>query len=199
MISRLDTIPACVRRTERHCSMAYNVQQQQRPFYGPLSGTTRVSRYQKKHSPTHHPEHHPIFISFFHLLRSIAFSLFKLRAWQSFCRTSFRVPFGLPLGLGPSTSHSIDFFTLSVSSFVPRYKYMRRAVINKRCKKPRDPEGPVTPVSPGGPTSPSGPGAPGGPRAPTGPRGPANPAGPGGPGTPATPAGPGGPTATQHN
>jgi len=24
-------------------------------FYGPLSGTTRVSRYQKKHSPTQHP------------------------------------------------------------------------------------------------------------------------------------------------
>jgi len=23
------------------------------PYYGPLSGTTRVSRYQKKHSPTH--------------------------------------------------------------------------------------------------------------------------------------------------
>jgi len=30
-------------------------QQQQQPFYGPLSGTTQVSRYQKKHSPTHHP------------------------------------------------------------------------------------------------------------------------------------------------
>ena len=29
--------------------------QQQQPFYGPLSGITRVSRYQKKHSPTHHP------------------------------------------------------------------------------------------------------------------------------------------------
>jgi len=29
-------------------------------LYGPLSGTTRVSRYQKKHSPTHHPDHHPI-------------------------------------------------------------------------------------------------------------------------------------------
>jgi len=28
---------------------------QQQSFYGPLSGTTRVSRYQKKHSPTHHP------------------------------------------------------------------------------------------------------------------------------------------------
>ena len=61
---------------------------QQQPFYGPLSGTTRVSRYQKKHSPTHHPHHHPIFISFFHLPRSIASSLFKLRAWQSFCTTS---------------------------------------------------------------------------------------------------------------
>ena len=54
------------------------------PFYGPLSGTTRVSRYQKKHSPTHHPDHHPIFISFFHLPRSIASSLFRLCAWQSF-------------------------------------------------------------------------------------------------------------------
>ena len=64
-----------------------NVTQQQ-PFYGPLSGTTRVSRYHKKHSPTHHPDHHPIFISFFHLPHSIASSLFKLRAWQSFCTTS---------------------------------------------------------------------------------------------------------------
>jgi len=57
-----------------------------------------VSRYQKKHSPTHHPDHHPIFISFFHLLRCIASSLFKLRDWQSFCTTSFHVLFGLPLG-----------------------------------------------------------------------------------------------------
>jgi len=60
-------------------------------FYGPLSGTTWVSRYQKRHSPTHHPGHHPIFISFFHLPRSIASSLFKLRAWQSFCTTSLHV------------------------------------------------------------------------------------------------------------
>jgi len=29
-----------------------------------------VSRYHKKHSPIHHP-HHPVFISFFHLPRSI--------------------------------------------------------------------------------------------------------------------------------
>jgi len=68
-----------------------------------------VSRYQKKHSPTHHPDH-PIFISFFHLPRSIASSLFKLRAWQSFCTTSLHVLFGLPLGLEPSTSYSIHTF-----------------------------------------------------------------------------------------
>ena len=74
-------------------------------------------QYQKKHSPTHHPDHHPVFISFFHLPRSIASSLFKLRAWQSFCTTSFHVLFGLPLGLELSTSYSIHFFTQSVSSF----------------------------------------------------------------------------------
>jgi len=33
----------------------YYITAQQQPFYGPLSGTTQVSRYQKKHSPTHHP------------------------------------------------------------------------------------------------------------------------------------------------
>jgi len=73
-------------------------QQQQQPFYSSLSGTTQVSQYQQKHSPTHHPDHHPIFISFFHLPRSIASSLFKLRDWQSFCTTSLHVLFGLPLG-----------------------------------------------------------------------------------------------------
>jgi len=92
-------------------------QQQQQPFNGPLSGTTRVSRYQKKHSPIHQPDHHPIFITFFHLPRSIASSLFKLRACQSFCTTSFHVFFGLPLSLEPSTSYSIHFFTQSLSSF----------------------------------------------------------------------------------
>jgi len=45
-----------------------------------------VRWYQKKHSPTHYRYHHPIFISFFHLPRSIASSLFKLRAWQSFAQ-----------------------------------------------------------------------------------------------------------------
>jgi len=92
-------------------------QRQQQPFYSPLSGTTRVSWYQKKHSPSHHPDHHPIFIILFHLPRSIACSLFKLCAWQSSCTTSLHVLFGLPLGLEPSASYSVHFFTQSVSSF----------------------------------------------------------------------------------
>ena len=98
---------------------------QQQSFYGPLSGTTRVSRYHKKHSPTHHSNHYPIFISFFHLPRSIASSLFKLRAWQSFCTTSLHVLFDIPLGLEPSTSYSIHFFTQSVSSFCSTCPYHR--------------------------------------------------------------------------
>jgi len=98
--------------------------QQQQPFYGPLSGTTWVSRYQKKHSPTHHPDQ-PIFISFFHLPRSIASSLFKLRAWQCFCTTCLHVLFGLPLCLEPSTSYSVRFFTQSMSSFRNTCPYHR--------------------------------------------------------------------------
>jgi len=42
-----------------------------------LSGTTRVSRYQKKHSPTHPSWSSNIPICFLHLLRSMAFSLFN--------------------------------------------------------------------------------------------------------------------------
>ena len=40
-------------------------QQQQQPFNGRLSGTTRVGRYQKKHSPAHtHPGQRTSFITF---------------------------------------------------------------------------------------------------------------------------------------
>ena len=43
------------------------------PFNGLWSGTTRVGRYQKKHSPTHtHPDHRTSFIIFLHLQRSMA-------------------------------------------------------------------------------------------------------------------------------
>jgi len=58
-------------------------EEQQQPFYGPLSGTTWVSQYQKKHSPTHnYLDHQPSFVSFLHLLWSTASPLFTLRAWQ---------------------------------------------------------------------------------------------------------------------
>jgi len=56
-------------------------------------------------------------ISIFRLPWSVTSSLFKLHAWQSFCTTSLHVLFGLPLGLEPSTSYSIHFFTQSLSSF----------------------------------------------------------------------------------
>ena len=86
------------------------------PFNGPLSGTTQVGRYEKKHSPTHtHPDHQTSFINFLHLLRSIASSVFSLSAWQSSLTTSLQVLFRLPLGLGPSTSYSMHFFTQSSS------------------------------------------------------------------------------------
>ena len=75
-------------------------------FNGLLSGTTRVGRYQKKHSPT-------------------ASSLFSLRAWQSSRTTSLQVLFGLPLGLGPSTSYSMHFFTQSSSTFCSTCPYQR--------------------------------------------------------------------------
>ena len=95
------------------------------PFNSLLSGTTRVGRYQKKHSPTHtHPDHRTSFIIFLHVQRSMASSLFSLRAWQSSRKTSVQVLFGLPLGLGPSTSYSMHFFTQS-SSFRSTCPYQR--------------------------------------------------------------------------
>jgi len=63
-------------------------QQQQQPFYGPLSMTIQVSQYQKKHPPTRtYHSHQPSFISFLHLLWSTVSSLFKLLAWHSLCTT----------------------------------------------------------------------------------------------------------------
>ena len=62
------------------------------PFYRPLSGTTWVIRYQKKHSPTYtFFAHQPSFINFLHLPRTIASSLLSLHAWQSFRTTSDHV------------------------------------------------------------------------------------------------------------
>jgi len=86
------------------------------PFNGCWSGTTRVGWYQKKHSHTNtHPGDRTSFINFLHLLRFIASSVFSLCAWQSSLTTSLQVLFGLPLGLGPSTSYSTHFFIQSSS------------------------------------------------------------------------------------
>jgi len=115
----------CVQVWSPHMIKDIQHKTHQQLFYGPLSGTTQVSQCQKKHSPTHHPDQHPIFITFFHLPRSIASSLFKLRDWQSSCTTSLHVLFGLPRGLEPSTSNSIYFFTQSVSSFHSTCPYHR--------------------------------------------------------------------------
>jgi len=48
-------------------------QQQQQPFYGPLSRSTQVSQYEKKHSPTHtYPDHQPFLsASFIYYVHSI--------------------------------------------------------------------------------------------------------------------------------
>jgi len=62
-----------------------------------------------------HPGHRTAFNTFLHLQRSIASTLFILRVLQSSRTTSFQVLFRLPLGLGPSTSYSIHFFTQSSS------------------------------------------------------------------------------------
>ena len=50
-------------------------------------------------------------ICFLHLLRSMTSSVFNPRALQSFSTISLQVFFGLPLGLTPSTSYCILFFT----------------------------------------------------------------------------------------
>ena len=88
------------------------------PFYCPLFGSTQVSWYCKKHSPSHiYSDHQPSFISFLHLLQSTASSVFNLNAWQSFCTTSLYVLLGLSLGLELSNLYSVHFFTQSLSSF----------------------------------------------------------------------------------
>ena len=87
----------------------------QQSFYDSLSGTTRVSRYQKKHLPTHLSWYHqPYVINYLHLLRFNLSSLLSPRVWQSFC-TPVQVLFGLPVGLESSTSCSIHFFIQSSS------------------------------------------------------------------------------------
>ena len=82
-----------------------------------LSGTTRGSRYQKKYSPTHTHCGHQISLSASSIyydpcilsIQSTHFTVFFHNLSPSF--------FGLPVGLAPSTSYSIHFFTQALSSF----------------------------------------------------------------------------------
>jgi len=103
---------------ENLCTIQYNTTYKRFTALWILSGTTQVSWYQKNHSPTHtYHGHQSSLICFIHLLWSTASSLFNPRTWQSFSTISLQVFFGLPLGLAPSTSYSIHFFTQSSSSF----------------------------------------------------------------------------------
>jgi len=73
------------------CFQGYTMIQDTQPFNGLWSGTTRVGRYQKKHSPTHtHPDQ-TSFVNFLHLQLSIVSSLFSLRARLSSLTTSLQV------------------------------------------------------------------------------------------------------------
>jgi len=87
-----------------------------------LSWTTRVSRYQKKHSLTRLSWSSS---NLYQLLPSTTIHSVSLRTWQSFCITCLQVLFGLALGLEPSTSYSIHFFTQSVFSFRNTSTYHR--------------------------------------------------------------------------
>ena len=93
------------------------------PFNGLWCGTTRVGQYQRKHSLT------PILIIGHPLSSSSIYS----DQWHPLCSfyvldsplvQPLQVLFGLPLGLGPSTSYSLHFFTQS-SSFRSICPYQR--------------------------------------------------------------------------
>ena len=104
-------IPVYAVSFERFCYYCYNC------FIALCPGLTSWASTRRNIHPLTYPDHYPTFIIFFHPLQSIASSLFNLHAWQSFCTTSLQVLFWLPLGLEPSTSYSIHFFTQSVSAF----------------------------------------------------------------------------------
>ena len=90
------------------------------PFNGRWSGTTRVGRYEKKLTHSH-----PSWST--HILYQLPPFTTSLRAWQSSMITSLRVLFGLPLGLGPSTSYSMHFYTQSSSSFFAAHAHTNAA------------------------------------------------------------------------
>jgi len=104
-----------------HSSCLTAVQTQQQPFYGSLSRTTRVSLYQRNEEPvslTHPPSSSPS--NLYQLLPST--TIHSILPVQFTCLTILLhnlcpSPLCLSLGVEPSTSYSIHFFSKSVSSF----------------------------------------------------------------------------------
>ena len=91
-------------------------QQQQQPFNGRLkSGTTRVGRYQKKHSPAHtHPGQRTSFITFLHLQQSTACD--ELRC-TLLCRASVGTLCTLYTRLLLLFLHGLFFLSVVVSTY----------------------------------------------------------------------------------
>ena len=97
-------------------AISSNIIIQQQLFYNPLPGTTRVRQYPNIHPLT------PILIItilYQHPPSTTIHSILPVQfmCWQSFCTTSLKVLFGLPLGLASSTLYSIHFFTQSLLLF----------------------------------------------------------------------------------
>ena len=72
----------------------YPIPQQQQPFNGRLSGTTRVGRYQKKHSPAHtHPGQCTSFITFLQMkkVKKIMWGRPRGQAQYHCCMPSWKI------------------------------------------------------------------------------------------------------------
>jgi len=119
-------IPTAQCNLHRMCTLLvdWGTHTHTQPFNSCWSGITRVGQYQEKHLPTHtHPGHRTSFISFFHLLRSIASlcSVYVLDSplWQPLSRSSLV----FLLVLGPLLHTPCIFFTQSSSSLCSTCPY----------------------------------------------------------------------------
>jgi len=82
-----------------------------------LSETTRVSRYQKKHSPTHTHRSHQSSLSASSIYYDPWHPPYLIHMFYSLFPQSLSKFSSVNLGLAPYTSYSIHFFTQSLSSF----------------------------------------------------------------------------------
>jgi len=115
------------------------------PFW---SGATWVSWYQKKHSPTHtYGGHHSSPICFFHLVRSMAPSLFNPRAWQSFPQSLSKFSLVYLLAWHPPlhTPYRVSRKTAPHARWLP-------ASQNTALHAPREPKHRTAPRTPRAPT-----------------------------------------------